>query len=116
MLDKPTDAMMLELARYRVARNIVQSGGGSYLVSGYLRGELDDSQAVQKELATLTPDPVQSDGRTLENLHLVRNSLSDLRKGFARNVDPARWVEQVLARLDAAITRLTSLSAPEEKD
>lgn len=36
-------------------------------------------------------------------LLVLRNTVGDLRNGFARSVDPSRWVDQVQAQIDAAI-------------
>lgn len=41
----------------------------------------------------------------LAALVMLRNTLGDLRNGFARSVDPARWVEQAQAVADAAIAK-----------
>ena len=39
-----------------------------------------------------------------EALELARATVGDLRKGFAPSVDPARWVEQLQAHIDQALT------------
>lgn len=42
--------------------------------------------------------------RLRDALAITRNSVGDLRRGFANCVDPARWVEQLQAHIDAALT------------
>lgn len=36
----------IEIARYRVCVEIAKGRGGTYLIPGYLRGDLDDSEAI----------------------------------------------------------------------
>jgi len=43
----------IENARYRVCKRIAESRAGSYLIAGYLRGELDDSAAIQEALMAI---------------------------------------------------------------
>ncbi len=38
-------------------------------------------------------------------LEVARNTVGDLRNGFSRNVDPARWVKQTQAHIDAALSQ-----------
>jgi hypothetical protein len=45
----------------------------------------------------------QRSKKLVDALKVVRNSVGDLKKGFARSVDPARWVEQVQAYIDEAL-------------
>lgn len=41
----------------------------------------------------------------LETLKILRNTVGDLRNGFSKSVDCARWVEQFQAAADRAISK-----------
>ena len=62
------------------------------------------------DLNTSCPDGCDLDARApddvVEELMLVRNCIGDLRNGFAKSVDPARWVEQALATFDKALSAI----------
>lgn len=54
---------LLERARFRVVSRIAQQRAATYLIPGYLRGEMDDSEAVQSALADLVSQAGDSDSR-----------------------------------------------------
>lgn len=58
-----------------------------------------------------TRSPVEdARGELVEALEVTRGTVGDLRKGFAPDVDPARWVEQLQAYIDTALAK--SLPSP----
>lgn len=70
-----------------------------------MRGDFDededDDQSEQGIIDGLIAR-VNSEERSLDdNLFILRNTVGDLRRGFSRAVDPARWVADTQAFIDA---------------
>lgn len=64
---------------------------------------LDDIKTIADAILALTPVEGVG-GDVINTLRMVRNTVGDLKNGFAMSVDPARWVEQLQAAIDAALS------------
>lgn len=66
-----------------------------------LRRVVDDLIALRAQLA-------QQEAREQalrDAMFVTRNAVSDLSRGFAHSVDPARWVEQLVAHIEDAVNK-----------
>ncbi|HEX8030301.1 MAG TPA: hypothetical protein VF491_17625 [Vicinamibacterales bacterium] len=61
-----------------------------------------------RTLFVASPDPAP----LREVLKLVRNSIGDLRNGFARAVEPSRWVEQMQGFIDEMLASAPPVASP----
>ena len=80
------DLPLIERARYLVAKRLAEQRAATYLIPGYLRGELDDSLAINMALRELAPEtfPEQIPA---EHLHAYQEGLRAGRANTAYDDD-----------------------------
>lgn len=88
----------IEIARYRVCERIAQSHAATYLLPGYLRGELDDSAVIQEELAATEAAAIQAWNQRPEaqDLKAAREALqpfADCCDQIADDEDDEEWAK-----------------------
>ena len=64
-----------------------------------------DRKRLHQAVAELLMAERASKDEVIDALTIARHTVTDLRRGFAANVDPQRWVEQFLAHCDAALAK-----------
>ncbi len=77
------------------------------ICNGRTFAKIDGEQAHRcvecKTVIATLPEP--SSSILVDALKMARNSIGDLKKGFSPSVEPARWVEQLQAYIDAALAQ-----------
>ncbi len=69
-----------------------------------MRGDFDEDEedaVSEQDIIDGLITKVNTEERSLDdNLFILRNTVGDLRRGFSRSVDPARWVADTQAFID----------------